>query len=109
MKALVTAVVVLGFAGTAGAADGPRFEVATFKQSPPIQGDSYPITLGAVNGSRLTFTNVTLSDCIKFAYGLVSDDQISGPDWIWSKANLYDIVAVVPPAAPREQLLRMTQ
>src|SRR3954469_18027707 len=89
--------------------DSPRFEVATLKQAPPPTGDSYPITLGVVNGTRLNLTNVTLSDCLKFAYGLDSDDQLAGPDWMWSKANLYDIVAVVPPNAPREVVVKMTQ
>ena len=90
-------------------ADLLRFEVATLKQSPPPQGDSYNITLGAIKGDRLYLTNVTLNDCVKFAYDLVSDDQISGPDWIRSKALLYDIVAVLPPNTSHEQVTRMTQ
>jgi len=104
------AIALLTLTCLAGAADNaPRFEVATLKQAPPPVGESYPITLGLVNGSRLNLTNVTLSDCLKYAYGLVSDDQISGPDWMWSRALLYDIVAVVPPDPPREQVMLMTQ
>ena len=86
-----------------------RFEVATLKQSPPPQGDLISITLGAIKGDRFYMTNVTLNDCVKFAYDLVSDDQISGPDWIRSKALLYDIVAVVPPNTSHEQVVQMTQ
>jgi uncharacterized protein (TIGR03435 family) len=91
------AMIVLACAAGLFGASLPRFEVATLKQEPPPQGVSYNITLGAIKGDRLCLTNVTLNDCVKFAYDLVSDDQISGPDWIRSKALLYDIVAVVPP------------
>lgn len=109
MKYSIVAAIFLTVPGHARAADtSPRFEVATLKRAFPA-GDSYPITLGAVEGSRLILSNVTLSDCLKFAYGLVSDDQIAGPDWIRSKAVLFDIVAQVPPGTPREQLLSMTQ
>ena len=102
--------IAIGFALAAGliAADFPRFEVATVKQAPPPEG-SYPITLGAINDGRLNLTNVTLNDCVKFAYDLVSDDQISGPDWIRSRDLLYNIVAVVPKDATHEQVIRMTQ
>lgn len=108
MKTFAFAIVLACAAGLS-AADMPRFEVATLKQSPPPQGDSYNITLGAIKGDRLYLTNVTLNDCAKFAYDLVSDDQISGPDWIRSKALLYDIVALVPPNTSHEQVTRMTQ
>jgi len=109
MKHRVVAAVFLIAIGHLRAADNPpRFEVATLKQAFPA-GDSYPITLGTVEGSRLILSNVTLSDCLKFAYGLVSDDQIAGPDWIRSKTVLFDIVAQVAAGTPREQLLLMTQ
>ncbi len=108
---ILTALVFAVFASAslATADDLPKFEAATLKQAPPPTGDSYPITLGVINGTRLKLNNVTLSDCLKFAYGLVSDDQLTGPDWLWSKSFLYDIVAVVPPNAPREKILLMTQ
>ena len=104
-------IIAIGFVCAAGllAAHTPRFEVATFKQAPPPQGDSYPITLGGIYDGRMHLTNVTLNDCVKFAYDLVSDEQISGLDWIRSRALLYDIVAVVPPAASHEQVIQMTQ
>ena len=86
-----------------------KFEVATLKQSPPPQGDSISINLGGVRGNRLELTNVTLADCIKFAWALPSDDLISGPEWIKSKAVLFDIVAQVPPGTPHDQLMLMTQ
>ena len=71
----------------------PEFEVATVKQSPPLTGDLININLGTVRNGKLTLTNATLSDCLKFAYGIVSDAQISGPDWIKSKVVRFDVVA----------------
>jgi uncharacterized protein (TIGR03435 family) len=98
----------LAFTAILFAADTPRFDVATLKAAPPPQGN-YPIVLGAINDGRLNLTNVTLNDCVKFAYDLVSDEQVSGPDWIRSRDLLYDIVAVVPPGASHEQVIAMTQ
>jgi uncharacterized protein (TIGR03435 family) len=98
----------LAFTACLFADDAPRFEVATLKQAPPPQGN-YPIVLGAINDGRLNLTNVTLNDCVKFAYDLVSDEQVSGPDWIRSRDLLYDLVAVLPPKASHEQTIQMTQ
>jgi uncharacterized protein (TIGR03435 family) len=85
------------------------FDVATIKQSPPPDGDLFSINLGTIRNGKVTLTNTTLSDCIRFAYGLVSEDQISGPDWIKFKEVRFDIIAQAPPDTPREQLLRMLQ
>jgi len=90
----------------AGAAEPPRFEAATLKQAPPPTGN-YPITLGLVKGSRFYMTNATLSDCLKFAYGLVADEQISGPDWLWSRADLYNIEAAIPGNPPHDLIMQM--
>src|SRR5258706_11646806 len=87
----------------------PEFEVATVKSSPPAAGDLNNINLGRVQNGTVTFTNASLSDCLKFAYGIVSDAQLQGPDWIKSKAVRFDIVAKAPPETPREQLVLMVQ
>ncbi len=87
----------------------PQFDVATVRQSPPLPGDLLNINLGTVSNGKLTFENASLSDCLKFAYGIVSDDQLSGPDWIKSRAVRFDIVAQAPPDTPREQLALMLQ
>ena len=86
-----------------------EFEVATVKQSPPPAGDLININLGTVRNGIVTFTNASLSDCLKFAYGIVSDAQLSGPDWIKSKAVRFDIVAQARSDTPREKLLLMVQ
>ena len=63
------------------AQDAPRFDVATLKVSPPPKGDSFVINLGDFRNGRLTMTNVTLNDAIKFAYEIPSEDLLVGPDW----------------------------
>jgi uncharacterized protein (TIGR03435 family) len=91
------------------AAEPARFDAATLRQAPPPSGN-YPIVLGLVKGSRFYMTNVTLSDCLKFAYGLVSDEQLSGPDWIRSKGDhLYDIEAAIPGNPPHDRIMQMLQ
>lgn len=89
-------------AGSAWAA--PVFDVATVKQSPPPEGDRININLGRVLNGKLTFANASLSDCLKFAYRIVSNEQLVGPDWITSKAVRFDIVAQAPPDTPRDQI-----
>jgi uncharacterized protein (TIGR03435 family) len=54
-------------------------------------------------------TNTTLSECIQFAYGIVSDTQIAGPDWIKSRDVRFDIVAKTAADVSREQALLMMQ
>ena len=96
---------VLLFALGLAAYAQPQFEIATLKRSPPPEGDRININLGNVRNGMLTFANASLSDCLKFAYELASDYQLSGPDWIKSKEIRFDIVAQVPPEMPREQML----
>lgn len=67
------------------------------------------MNLGNIRNGRLTLENATLGDCLKFAYGLYSDAQLAGPDWIKSKMFLYDVVALTPAGSTREQNLAMLQ
>jgi uncharacterized protein (TIGR03435 family) len=83
-----------------------EFDVATVKLSPPPEGDLININLGRATHGKVTLSNATLSDCIKFAYNLSSDAQLAGPDWIRS-APRFDIVAQAAPDTPRERLLPM--
>ena len=73
----------------------PEFDVATVKVSPPASGDSIVINLGrAVNG-KVELSNATLSDCIKFAYGIASDAQLAIPEWINSRSTIrFEIVQI---------------
>ncbi len=74
-----------------------------------LSGELYRINLGTVQHDTVTLSNASLADCIRFAYGLVSDAQLSGPGWITSKELRYDIVAKTPPDTPQKQVLKMMQ
>ena len=87
-----------------------EFEVASFKASPPAQGDRIVINgLGTFRGGRLTFTNASLNDLLKYAYGMTSDAQLAGPEWIASKAVRFDIEALAPVDTQRDRLALMLQ
>jgi uncharacterized protein (TIGR03435 family) len=111
MKPLVTLLfVLLAVIGFACAQQRPEFEVATVKLSPPV-GPGVPlnINLGSVNYGRVTLANVTLTECVQFACGIVSDAQIAGPDWIKSRDVRFDIVAKTEAGTPRDQIQLMMQ
>ena len=75
--------------------------------APVPPGENYRANLGSAFNGRVLVTNGTLADCIKFAYGLVSDDQLAGPEWIKSKEFRYDIDGRAPAGATRDQMLLM--
>jgi uncharacterized protein (TIGR03435 family) len=85
----------------------PTFEVASLKPSPPAGGDLININLGTARHGELTLTNTTLSECIRYAYALPSDDQVAGPDWVKDKLVRFDIIAKAAPDTPVDQLRLM--
>lgn len=90
------------------AAGGPVFDVSSVKPSPPSAGN-IRINLGTAEHGEVTLRNTTLSECIQFAYGLSSEDQIVGPAWMRDRSLRVDIIAKAPPGTPRDQLLLMLQ
>src|SRR5437868_9762767 len=91
-------------------AQTPQFDVASVKRSPPPESDRIVINLGRALNGMVTLGNATLADCIQFAYGLASEQQIAGPEWISGRTPArFDIVAKAPPDTPRETLLLMLQ
>jgi len=86
------------------------FEVATVKVSPPAPlGSPIAINLGTFLNGTLTMGNVTLTECLQFAYEVPSQDQIIGPDWLNSRETRFDIAAKAPPettAAMARQMLK---
>ncbi|HXS94361.1 MAG TPA: TIGR03435 family protein [Candidatus Limnocylindrales bacterium] len=87
-------------------ASGPAFDVASVK--PSLQaGDRININLGTVSHGEVTLGNATLSECIQFAYGLMSEDQVAGPDWIRDRALRVDVIGKSKPEKPRDELLAM--
>ena len=79
MPGLIALLSLLARAARRSFGGGPSFEVATLKQSPPPTGDFININLGTFDHGKVTLTNASLSDCLKLAWGIVSDDQLSGP------------------------------
>ena len=90
-------------------AQSPTFDVASVKPSPPTNADRIDINLGTYRNGVVTLTNTTLSECVQFAYGLVSEDQIDGPDWIRDRRLRVDIIAKAPPDTSHDKALLMTQ
>jgi uncharacterized protein (TIGR03435 family) len=90
-------------------AQSPAFDVASVKPSPIDKGDRIQINLGSFRNGVVTLTNTTLSECVQYAYGLVGEDQIAGPDWTRDRNLRVDIIAKTSPATPLDQALLMTQ
>jgi uncharacterized protein (TIGR03435 family) len=106
----VVAAAVLGVCLAVATVRGQRaeFEVATVKLSPPVPlGRPIGINLGTFRNGTLTMTNVTLTECVLFAYSLVSQDQVIGPDWTKSRETRFDIVAKAAPGVDVEGARRM--
>jgi uncharacterized protein (TIGR03435 family) len=99
---------VLLVAAGLGIARAETFEVASVKIPPPhVIGQPYDIAIGAIQNDTITFTNASLADCIRFAYGLSSNLQLLGPDWTTSPESRYDIVAKAAPGTTRDQFPEM--
>src|SRR5712692_7114928 len=88
-------------------AQSPAFDVASLKPAPPPSG-RISVDLGNTSHGRVTLANVTLSECLRFAFKIYTDAQISGPDWIKDHRVLFDIVGQAPPDTPRDDLRLMT-
>ena len=97
------------WAGLSQPTPQPAFEVASVKPSPPPNGDAIYINLGAESHGTVRMANVTLGECILWAYNLASAGQVSGPAWISDRAVRFDIVAKASPGTPSDQLRAMTQ
>jgi uncharacterized protein (TIGR03435 family) len=81
------------FAVVAVGAQPASFEVATIKVLDPVPfGTTLTINIGGYRDGSFTMNNITLGEALQFAYNLISQDQISGPDWIKSRDTRYEIV-----------------
>jgi uncharacterized protein (TIGR03435 family) len=101
---------MLIMAGACVPAQAQEFEVATIKVPPQVGlGTPVSINLGTFRNGTLTMANVTLAECIQFAYGLASQEQITGPDWIRSRDARFDIVAKTAVDADLDKARRMLQ
>ena len=83
----------------------PEFEVASVKFHPPAGGPLRAST--GVGPAGIDFHNVTLTTCIRAAYGIPAYRIAGGPDWLASAR--YDVVAKAAAAASRAVLMQMLQ
>lgn len=110
VKPILRGLLMLFMAGACVAAQAPDFEVATIKVPSEVGlGTPLSINLGTFRNGTLTMTNVTLAECIQLAYGLASQEQITGPDWIRSRDVRYDIIAKTAVDADLDRARRMPQ
>jgi uncharacterized protein (TIGR03435 family) len=84
----------------------PSFNQATLKLAHPTP--PYAAVLGNISQGAVTFTNVTLAQCLKFALDFGGDGQITGPKWIKSPSALFDITAKTIPGMPDGRIRLMT-
>src|SRR5947207_2226907 len=94
---------------TIALAQKPTFEVASVKPEGPTEGDTYTANLGRITHGELTMINVTLSEAVRFAWGINNDAQVAGPEWIKSKAIRYRIQAKAAPDASNAEVRSMLQ
>ena len=87
----------------------PEFDVASLKPVVLDGADTYRANLLSIRNGILIQTNVTLADCLRAAYGIPTDDQIAGPDWVKNKSVRFNIEAKAPPDTPRDRELLMLQ
>src|SRR5215469_3951889 len=90
------------------AAQTPKFDVASVKAIPPPVG-SYRADFGTASHGQLTLTNVTFSECVRYAFGITNDYQIFGPDWIKSRQYLFGIIGKAPADTQVSELRLMLQ
>lgn len=106
MKYTISFLLMLTLVVVAGAQQ-PQFDVATLKLDPPPTGDLININLGSLRNGTFVMSNVTLTELIQYAYGVVNTDLISGPDWMTSRAFQYDIRAKTAPDTPEDTVRLM--
>ena len=86
------------------------FEVATIKESPPLEPAkmmSGQIRVGMkIDGARAEYNFLSLADLVCAAYKIKSY-QLTGPDWM--KTVRWDIQAAIPEGATKEQVPEMLQ
>jgi uncharacterized protein (TIGR03435 family) len=106
MYRTITLLVAAGFV----IARAQTFEVASVKIPPPhVIGQPYNITVADIQNDTITFANASMADCIRYAYVLSSNSQLSAPDWVKSTEARYNIVAKTPPGTTRDQIPKMMQ
>lgn len=103
-KSTIYACCVVLFAGLSAAGQSaPTFDAASLRPSAPGAGKQAITT----SPGSLTMRNVTLTECIKWAYGVFDYQIASGPPWMASET--YDISAKPGHPASDAELKQMLQ
>lgn len=88
----------------------PAFEVASVKPAPPPIGGGMNVSSNGGPGTprpeRYNAENIDFAGLVMYAYD-IKRFQISGPDWI--RTERYNVNAVVPPRATKEEFRGMLQ
>jgi uncharacterized protein (TIGR03435 family) len=103
-RAVVCVAICAGSSGQV-TAQTPSFEVASLRPVQPTR--PFAVELGTVLHGRLTMTNVTFTQCLRFAFKINNDSQFAGPDWIKSADALFNIEAKAPPETMKDQMRLM--
>jgi len=107
-RRIAAALLFLQVAGFAQDLDRTKFEVASVK--PAVHDDNAGSFMrggpGTSEPERITYERQHLIRLLYAAYGF-EFDQISGPTWMG--ADLYTVVAALPPGTTKEQLKLMWQ
>jgi uncharacterized protein (TIGR03435 family) len=110
MSALIGLLVLTaGLARTQPAGTLPTFGIAD------VHVNTWPMTLGTAGtrgailraGGRYEFTNATMLDLIRTAYGVDADKVLGGPTWL--ESDRFDILAQAPPRTTPDQAKLMLQ
>jgi uncharacterized protein (TIGR03435 family) len=108
MLLLLTAGCLAAQSQTAGVT--PAFEAASVKPAPPPNGSGMYINSNGGPGTprpeRYTAENMDFAGLVMYAYD-IKRFQISGPDWM--RSERYNVSAIVPPNATKEQFRGMLQ
>jgi bla regulator protein BlaR1 len=91
--------------GQSPAAPLLKFEVASVKPHKPEAGPLRAST--SVENGRINYTNVTLKNCIRQAYGLRPYQISGGPGWLAD--DRYDVIAKAAGSATKAQVMLMLQ
>jgi uncharacterized protein (TIGR03435 family) len=94
----------------AAAAPAQSFEVASIKVNTkrPDPGGWSVSDIRIPGPGRVQAINANLFECLQWAYQL-SEEQISGPDWLKENRPSFDIEAKAAPETPGPELRRMLQ
>lgn len=113
MKILFASLFAVCLAASVVLAQAPptAFEVATIKLMPPLPVGTplERIVLANYRNGILRMESVTLSEALRFAYDLSTDDQVSGPDWIKSRGTRYEVAAKTAGDVPLAQARELMQ